>query len=128
MWKAIEYMKKEKKIFKNDWKEKKMNNRTITVNDIILKYMNGEEYELKTVNIYNENMFNFWAEIMLEEKCVLKLCTVYNAVFASIYDDTDVYILKSKMKLKKEWFDKYDFAVPDVIDIVYKKLLKITEI
>ena len=121
-------MKKEKKIFKNDWKEKKMNNRTITVNDIILKYMNGEEYELKTVNIYNENMFNFWAEIMLEEKCVLKLCTVYNAVFASIYDDTDVYILKSKMKLKKEWFDKYDFAVPDVIDIVYKKLLKITEI
>ncbi len=50
-----------------------MNNRTITVNDIILKYMNGEEYELKIVNIYNENMFNFWAEIMLEEKCVLKL-------------------------------------------------------
>ena len=40
----------------------------------------------------------------------------------------DQYILKSKMKLKKEWFDKYDFAVPDVIDIVYKKLLKITEI
>lgn len=121
-------MKKEKKIFKNDQKEKKMNNGTITVNDIILKYMNGEEYELKIVNIYNENMFNFWAEIILEEKCVLKLCTVHNAVFASIYDDTDVYILKSKMKLKKEWFDKYDFAVPDVIDIVYKKLLKITEI
>lgn len=44
-------MKKEKKIFKNDQKEKKMNNRTITVNDIILKYMNGEEYELKIVNI-----------------------------------------------------------------------------
>ena len=44
-------MKKEKKIFKNDQKEKKMNNGTITVNDIILKYMNGEEYELKIVNI-----------------------------------------------------------------------------
>ena len=105
-----------------------MDNKTIIVNNIILKYMYGEEYELKIVNIYNENMFNFWAEIMLEEKCILKLYTAYDAVFASIYNDTDVYVLKSKMKLKKEWFDKYDFDMPDVIDIAYKRLLKITEI
>ena len=130
-------MKKEKKIFKND---QKLNIFSLYILTIFNSYSSPFIYfrimsftVIVPLFIFFSfwsflNMFNFWAEIMLEEKCVLKLCTVHNAVFASIYDDTDVYILKSKMKLKKEWFDKYDFAVPDVKDIVYKKLLKITEI